>query len=411
MASLIFFHTARIFDDLDFYIKNEPQERAVSFVVVLAAFWGMPLMFSIAGFAVWHSLQKRSVVELVRERVQRLLVPFLFGVLLIVPPQIYFREAGDPAYRESFAQFYPQFFDISFRMEFPWFFGASPDTGLFQPANTWFLYILLLYTMLLLPVFIYLQKPRGLIMVGHAASLLPRPWAIFLPAIPVALIEAGLGSDMTGGWNQGAYLVFILYGFLFAADARFAQAFSRHRKHALFLAVAGSAGGLTALSIHIDATQADPLHAYDPASVVLRFIKGVLSWCWIVAILGYIEHARELRGSNKGMVDESRAPSRRGRILIQVERYANEAVLPFYLLHQTVIVVIGYYAVRLDSSALLKFLVISLASFAVTLLLYEFLARRTRLAVPVWHETATGALTTVEMKSGSYHRRVRCAHH
>ena len=68
VASLIFFHTARIFDDLDFYIKNEPQERAVSFVVVLAAFWGMPLMFSIAGFAVWHSLQKRSVVELVRER-------------------------------------------------------------------------------------------------------------------------------------------------------------------------------------------------------------------------------------------------------------------------------------------------------------------------------------------------------
>ena len=61
VVSLIFFHTARIFDDLGFYVKNEPQEPAVTFILILAAFWGMPLMFSIAGFAIWHSLEKRTL--------------------------------------------------------------------------------------------------------------------------------------------------------------------------------------------------------------------------------------------------------------------------------------------------------------------------------------------------------------
>jgi peptidoglycan/LPS O-acetylase OafA/YrhL len=62
-----------------------------------------------------------------------------------------------------------------------------------------------------------------------------------------------------------------------------------------------------------------------------------------------------------------------------VERYANEAVLPFYLLHQTVIVAIGFYVVPWHASALLKFLIISSTAFAITLLLYEVVIKRTRL--------------------------------
>ena len=57
-------------------------------------------------------------------------------------------------------------------------------------------------------------------------------------------------------------------------------------------------------------------------------------------------------------------------------KYANEAVLPFYILHQSVIVVLSYFGVRWLIPDWLKFIVILLASFAVIMLLYEYLVRR-----------------------------------
>lgn len=382
VASLIFFHTASIFGELDFYVKNEPQEPAVTFVIILTALWGMPLLFTIAGFAIWHSLQKRTVAAFVRERLQRLLIPFVMGLLVIVPPQIYYRLCGDPAYQESYAQFYPRFFDITFTMDFPWFFSAAPATHLFQAAHLWFLYILLVFTLLLLPFFLYLRQPTGQQLVGKVASFSTRPWAIFLLALPIAVIEAALGTDMTGGWNQSAYLVFLIYGYLLAADARFGPVLCAYRQSSLVLAVVGSAGGSVGFSIIAKSTHTDPLQAYDLASVVLRFFKGLVGWCWLVAILGFLEDTRkkwQIARDTCNSLHESRVLIRNRTFLASVERYANEAVLPFYLLHQTVIVAIGFYVVRWHTSALLKFLIISLAALTITLLLYEIVVKRTRL--------------------------------
>ncbi|HEX3214471.1 MAG TPA: hypothetical protein VH016_18035, partial [Actinomycetota bacterium] len=57
--------------------------------------------------------------------------------------------------------------------------------------------------------------------------------------------------------------------------------------------------------------------------------------------------------------------------------YAREAVLPFYVLHQTPIVILGFYVIQWDSNLLVKFLAISLGALAVTLGAYELLVRRT----------------------------------
>jgi hypothetical protein len=377
VGSLIFFHTARIFDGLGFYVKNEPPERALTFVVALTSLWGMPLMFAIAGFGIWHSLQKRTVYEFVQERVQRLLIPFIFGLLVVVPPQIYFRLMANPTYHEAYAQFYPKFFDIRLQMEFPWFVSADPSTDLFQPGHMWFLYVLLVFTLLLLPVFVYLRSAAGRRIVSRAAVGTSRPWAVFLPAIPIAALEAGLGTDMSGGWNQSAYVVFLLYGYLLAADQRFGQVLCRYWKIGLGVAVVGSIGGIFGFAAVAESAGSDPLHAYDLASVTLRVVKGAVGWSWMVAILGFLEYRRTKRQIARPREAASAAPSR--TILARVERYANEAVLPFYMLHQTAIVAIGFYVVKWHTGTALKFLVISLSALAVTLLLYEVVVRRTRL--------------------------------
>ena len=57
-------------------------------------------------------------------------------------------------------------------------------------------------------------------------------------------------------------------------------------------------------------------------------------------------------------------------------KYANEAVLPFYILHQTVLLIVGYFIVQWAIPDLAKWMVIFLSSFPIILALYEFVVRR-----------------------------------
>lgn len=86
---LIYFHSARVFDFGDFYVKNgvlnKPLQAFVSFVDI----WFMPLFFFIAGAASYFALRKRSGKQYAGERSKRLLVPFVFGTLVIAAPQVY----------------------------------------------------------------------------------------------------------------------------------------------------------------------------------------------------------------------------------------------------------------------------------------------------------------------------------
>jgi len=57
-------------------------------------------------------------------------------------------------------------------------------------------------------------------------------------------------------------------------------------------------------------------------------------------------------------------------------RYGQQAVVPFYLLHQPVIVAIAFYVVQWQTGVTVKWLALITASFAVTLGLYELLIKR-----------------------------------
>jgi len=55
--------------------------------------------------------------------------------------------------------------------------------------------------------------------------------------------------------------------------------------------------------------------------------------------------------------------------------YSNEAILPFYILHQTIILAVGWYVVRWNMGILPKFLIISALSLVIIMALYEGLVR------------------------------------
>jgi surface polysaccharide O-acyltransferase-like enzyme len=369
VAGLVLFHSARIFDTGDFYVKHEPTSELVDVVISFAALWGMPLLFIVSGMGMAYSLRSRTTGEFGVERLRRLLVPLIFGVIVIVPPQIWTRLRSDPTYDETYLNFLPRFLDVRLEFSnFPFVVGADPTTGLFEWGHLWFLLLLFSWSLLLLPVIRYLQSPGGRRLVDRLADQVDRFWIVVAAGVPLAFLEGALGSEEEwAGWNRYSYAVFLLYGYLLAADPRYGRALGRHRRSALILGIATFAvvGALFALAD--SSVGADPLLDFDVASVSMRMIKGLSGWLWVIAIMGLA------RGKREGAPRGSREPT----AIVSAGAYASEAVLPFYVLHQTVIVLLGFSIVEWPIHAALQYLIICTASLATTLAIYDLAVRRT----------------------------------
>jgi hypothetical protein len=169
-----------------------------------------------------------------------------------------------------------------------------------------------------------------------------------------------------GGWDPISYLLFFSYGYLIFSNTRIQETIKKY--NTTFLV-----GALILTALYVDShfgvnlkipgvTRHDLLK--DGASlplnhsiwIAVQALRGLLGWCWIIGLLGL--GRRFLNFNNKFLV------------------YANEAVLPFYILHHTIIYIIGFYVIQWSSGVGTKFLMISIVSFVAIMALYEILVRR-----------------------------------
>jgi glucan biosynthesis protein C len=371
VGGLIFYHTACIFSPGAFYIGNQESSLGMTAAVFVARLWALPLLFLVAGASIWHSLRARTTIGFVRERLRRLLVPFTVGVLLIVPPQIYYaaRSSGrDPG---SYWHFLAGYVSLRPDPTLREFVPGAGNERLFHTAHLWFLYYLLIYSALLLPVFLYLRRDPGRRMVEWLAARCRQPSGLVILALPVAVME--VLSD-----TIYAFALYLLYGFLLAGDRRLRQAVARNWKQHLWLGVAV----LPVLFViaHYDIGGSDRLlgQGYDPWSIVWRLLKALGGWGLTLTVFALaMSLSQRARAREPSLVTYPGLPDRARRALGRhAARCANEAVLPIYVLHQTPIVIIGFYVVQWRAGVLTKYLTISLASLAITLLVYDLLVRR-----------------------------------
>jgi glucan biosynthesis protein C len=374
VVGLVLFHTAVIFGAGEFPVKAGAENAVATGFLAFGATWGMPLLFVIAGMGIWYSLRSRSAGAFARERLRRLLVPLVVGVLTLVPLQVYLglRRAGETL---SYASFYARFWHARPSLDFPFVLKAAPTGGLFETGHLWFLVCLLGFSLVLLPGFALLRRPRGTRLVRRLAGLLARPGTIFLLALPLVAVELPLGSEVgQAAWNRYSYALFLAYGYLAAADAGIGESFERHWRLALTLGVVlfVAAGPVFAAA----SAHGDPFTGTDQLSMAFRLLKSVDGWLWVVAILGL---ARNRTARRPDAAAPSTSVDRHDRVsrMRRLGAYANDAVLPFYVLHETVIVVIAYYVLDWKIGAGAQFLLISLMSLATTLALYDLGVRRT----------------------------------
>jgi len=340
------FHTARIFDtNWLFYVTNAALSDALTYLMIYMHPWHMPLLFLLAGASTWFALGFRSAGKYIKERFIRLLVPFIFGVLVIVPPQSYFGLLGATGFPKSYLEWYPNFFSINPEDMDGYFLGG------FTPGHLWFIALLFIFSLLVLPLFQYLRRrDSGKRLVGWLAAFFSLPGTIFLLAIPLFVMNRLIDFYP----NPFYYITWFFIGFVLVADARFEKSIDRHKTIALVL------GPILYLVVAYFESFGYP---YRNPSWLVTVIRAYLfcfaPWFFVVAILGY--GRKFLNFSNKFLT------------------YNAQASYPLYILHQTVIIIIGFYVVQWWASISVKFATILVLSLIATTLIYDLLVKRTNL--------------------------------
>ena len=334
------FHSARVFDCWNtFYTKNETYSMVLSYFVDVINTWHMPLFFLLAGASTWFALEMRSGRQYGAKRIKRLGIPLLFGLLVVVPPQAYYsllRDGVETTIPHFLASYFSSFQDL------------SGYYGTFTPAHLWFIMVLLLISLGVLPLLLILRGAKWKSLLDQAAGFFQKPGALFLAAVPLAL--ASWFPDIGGFINILSYTLFFFYGFILFTDNRLQEAVSRH-KTAAFL------GGVILMPlVLITYSWFAGFPEFSLPRIAYTFMRGFNAWFWLLAIVGY--GLRYLNCRNKFL------------------NYCREAAYPVYILHQTVIVAVAYPVVRWSVALGVKFTVIMMLSLVITVVIYDITIKR-----------------------------------
>jgi peptidoglycan/LPS O-acetylase OafA/YrhL len=348
LVGVFLYHAVHPFDTLDWHVKNANQSQLISVVLVFFYPWGLGLFFLLAGAGAFLSLRSRSAGGYAAERVSRLLVPLLVAWVLLSPLQGFIEGRHQGTWDGSYLQYIPQFFDEATQWAMSWPTRPHPMV-LFWSGHLWFLIMLLWFAFLALPIFLALRGPRGRRLTAWLAERCSWPGASLLFGVPITLALLALKAAFPDehDWGEFAwYLAFFLVGYVLVSDPRFLAAIRRDLVPALVVGVVGFAilGALDPLG-WVEAWEAHP--AYTPSYFLMLGLFSLQGWAWAVAALSVGMRVRRFREPLPGAVAD--------------------AAMPFFLVHQPVILALAFFVVGWHAGIPVKLpvlLVLSLAASA-----------------------------------------------
>ncbi|MEM6380917.1 MAG: acyltransferase family protein, partial [Bacteroidota bacterium] len=176
---LIFYHVGMYFVPWGWHIKNDPEYDWLRWPMVFVNQWRLPILFLISGMGTRFALSWRSGKQYASERMRRLWIPLAFGMLIIVPPQVYIERLVNQDFVGSYWSYYTT---IAFQ-------GIYPEGNL-SWHHLWFLPYLLIYSLILTPVFLYLRNHPEAGILQWLRRRLQTKFGIYCLVIPLFLAEA-----------------------------------------------------------------------------------------------------------------------------------------------------------------------------------------------------------------------------
>jgi peptidoglycan/LPS O-acetylase OafA/YrhL len=339
ILTVFLYHSTRFFNLGDWHVKNLTLSWRVEIWEQFLATWMMPMCFVISGMSVFYALGKGRIGGFVKDKILRLFVPLVVGIFTHSALQVYLERLSVGQFNGSFFEFYPHYFEGMY--------GFGGNFG-WMGIHLWYVEMLFIFSLIFLPLFWLLTRGVGQRLVSKLGNVLAIPGVVILLTFPLTLIlifvdeGSPLGMDVWGGWGILSHAWFFLSGFLIASNERLQQSIQRLR----WLWLAGA--------VLLTITQVSDAIAFH-GSFGLEH-EDLMAFLWILTFLGW---ARQRLNFGTPRLQR-----------------ANEAVLPFYILHQPVLISIGYFVVQWAIPDLAKWTIIAASSFIIILALYEYVVRR-----------------------------------
>ncbi len=296
------------------------ENKILSTLIVLVNPWFMPLLFALAGVSARYALLKRSKKKFIIERIKKLLIPFIFGLVILVPFQALYARKFFDNYDGGILEHWKYFF--THLTDFSGYDGA------FTPGHLWFILFLFIISLLALVVIYFVPYEKVTKYIGKMPILV-----VFLLFVPIWLMYY-LGNF--GGYSIGKNFVLYLVGYYVLSND---EVIRRLEKYRLFLTV-----------LFIIVTL---------ALVVLYYKFSYYGDLWVnfigwISILVLFIGGKKFLNSKTGFTE-----------------YFNKASYPIYILHQTILIALAYYFVEINKNTLVQVLCICIGSFLLTVLTYQ----------------------------------------
>jgi hypothetical protein len=351
-ALLFLFHSWRPFDHYSWNIKNSDQSIVFDLLTFFTHGWRMDLIFLISGVGTWFALNSRKS-SFFFDRIKRLIIPFIVGIVFIIPPQKFYEAISFHGFHGDYFQFLKAWPGYAFSQNF----GASilfwfGHLG----AHIYYLPYLFTMTVIVVPVYKIIQNRN--FNFEKLENLIVTTWGVFLLILPLIIIRYGLKPIFPGytDWADFfSYMCIFIYGFIFIKNPKFVEIIKQRMWLFLNIAVISNVLLLYFIKQSDDNMQFYMNPEYGFIHLYLSVLSAIISFCWVMFFVGLA--AKELNFNHK---------------FIQP---ANTAILPVYILHQTLIVVLGFYIIQLDTSIFVKYLIIVGTAIPSSVLLYLVLKR------------------------------------
>jgi glucans biosynthesis protein C len=334
ILTIFVYHSTRFFNSDDWHVKNPLTYPLVDVWNMFASDWMMPLIFAISGASLFYALGKGGVAaaagKFIKDKVLRLLVPLMVGMFTAGLIQVYLERVSHYQFTGTLFQFLPHYFEG--------IYGITPNGNFALVGNhLWYLAVLFILSLLCLPLLFLLRSRPGSWALGKLTDFLAIPGVFYLLGVVITFLNK-LDPDSFWGFdkfnfNLAVYLAFLLFGYMLMASTKLQHSIQRLRWVSLLVTVF-----LTVLILRGE--------NHD----------DWMAWFFTLTAFGFgMKHLN----FNKSFL-----------------AYASEAVLPFYILHQTVLLCVGFFVVQWNLPGLLKWAIILPVSFVIIMALYEFVVRR-----------------------------------
>lgn len=335
ILAVYFHHIGMPFNGDGFHIMNSESSKALDDIMVYFEQFRLPLLFLISGTGTVLAFSKRNWQEFFKERTGRLIIPLIFGVIFIVPPQTYYQ------YINEFNSYWQIYTD-----------------GKFETNHLWFIENLYVISIVAIPLILFLKSKKSQRFRNWFKKMTSYKFGLLIGGLPLIILTIVLkryyptGASSLANFSETFfYTYFFVSGILFASSQLFWDNLKKFRQFHLFVFIISSV--LFYVYYFVPNNIVEPHLSISIRWDIWYGLCCFLGWSFVLALLGYAQIYL-----NK--------PS------LWLKKM-NEAIYPFYILHQTVVVVFAYYIIKLDLNIAIKLTILFISSFLAIVLVYRLI--------------------------------------